>query len=191
MILQVLQLSLKSPKSAIRTVLDWRLSLGESALALTLMAVLSAGLMSLVVGPLPTEIDPVSAAVLTNPVYLAAVQLVGLAMISLFLFLLGRVAGGRGTLPEAVAMMAWLEALLILISVVQVVALVLLPPLGLLLVVGGMVLSVWLTTNFVAELHGFASLLLTLLGVIAAFIGAVIAMLLVFLLLFVLGVLHV
>lgn len=191
MILQVLQLSLKSPKSAIRTVLDWRLSLGESALALTLMAVLSAGLMSLVIGPLPTEIDPVSAAVLTNPVYLAAVQLVGLAMISLFLFLLGRVAGGRGTLPEAVAMMAWLEALLILISVVQVVALVLLPPLGLLLVVGGMVLSVWLTTNFVAELHGFASLLLTLLGVIAAFIGAVIAMLLVFLLLFVLGVLHV
>jgi len=191
MILQVLQLSLKSPKSAIRTVLDWRLSLGESALALTLMAVLSAGLMSLVVGPLPTEIDPVSAAVLTNPVYLAAVQLVGLAMISLFLFLLGRVAGGRGTLPETVAMMAWLEALLILISVVQVVALVLLPPLGLLLVVGGMVLSVWLTTNFVAELHGFASLLLTLLGVIAAFIGAVIAMLLVFLLLFVLGVLHV
>ena len=191
MILQVLQLSLKSPKSAIRTVLDWRLSLGESALALTLMAVLSAGLMSLVIGPLPTEIDPVSAAVLTNPVYLAAVQLVGLAMISLFLFLLGRVAGGRGTLPETVAMMAWLEALLILISVVQVVALVLLPPLGLLLVVGGMVLSVWLTTNFVAELHGFASLLLTLLGVIAAFIGAVIAMLLVFLLLFVLGVLHV
>jgi len=191
MILQVLQLSLKSPKSAIRTVLDWRLSLGESALALTLMAVLSAGLMSLVIGPLPTEIDPVSAAVLTNPVYLAAVQLVGLAMISLFLFLLGRVAGGRGTLPEAVAMMAWLEALLILISVVQVVALVLLPPLGLLLVVGGMVLSVWLTTNFVAELHGFSSLLLTLLGVIAAFIGAVIAMLLVFLLLFVLGVLHV
>ncbi|MBC7477855.1 MAG: YIP1 family protein [Pseudorhodobacter sp.] len=191
MILQVLQLSLKSPKAAIRTVLNWRLSLGESALALTLMAVLSAGLMSLVVGPLPAGIDPVSAAMLTNPVYLAAVQLVGLAMISLFLFLLGRVAGGRGTLPEAVAMMAWLEGVLILISVVQVVALVLLPPLGLVLLLAGMGLSLWLVTNFVAELHGFPSLLLTLLGVIAAFVGAVIAMILVFLLLFALGVLHV
>lgn len=191
MILQVLQLSFKSPKAAIRTVLNWRLSLGESALALTLMAVLSAGLMSLVVGPLPAGIDPVSAAMLTNPVYLAAVQLVGLAMISLFLFLLGRVAGGRGTLPQAVAMMAWLEGVLILISVVQVVALVLLPPLGLVLLLAGMGLSLWLVTNFVAELHGFPSLLLTLLGVIAAFIGAVIAMIVVFLLLFALGVLHV
>lgn len=191
MILQVLELSLKDPKRAIRAVLNWRLSLVESALALTLAAVLSAGLMSLVIGPLPPGIDPVSAAMLTNPVYLAVVQLGGLAMIALFLFLLGRVAGGRGTLPEAVAMMAWLEGVLVMISVVQVLALLVFPPLGLLLVPVGMVLSLWLITNFVAELHGFPSLLLTLLGVIAAFIGAVIAMILVFFLLFALGILHV
>ena len=190
-LLKTLRLSLLRPKDGLRVVLNWQLSLLESALALALMAVLSAGLISLVIGPLPPGMDPVSAAMLSNPVYLAIVQLVGLAMISLFLHLLGRVVGGRGSFPQAVAMMAWLEALLILISVVQSAALLLLPPLGLLLVPAGMMLSVWLITNFVAELHGFPSLLLTLLGVVAAFVGAVIAMIFVFFLLFVLGILHV
>ena len=190
-LLKTLRLSLLRPKDGLRVVLNWQLSLLESALALALMAVLSAGLISLVIGPLPPGMDPVSAAMLSNPVYLAIVQLVGLAMISLFLHLLGRVVGGRGSFPQAVAMMAWLEALLVLISVVQSAALLLLPPLGLLLVPAGMMLSVWLITNFVAELHGFPSLLLTLLGVVAAFVGAVIAMIFVFFLLFVLGILHV
>ncbi|MBC7739270.1 MAG: hypothetical protein H7245_19145, partial [Candidatus Saccharibacteria bacterium] len=105
--------------------------------------------------------------------------------------LLGRVFSGHGTLPQAVAMMAWLEVILILISTVQSVALILLPPLGVVLVPVGMVLSLWLITNFVAELHGFESLALTLLGVIAAFVAAVIAMIVVFFFLFALGILHV
>ena len=191
MLSKTLVSSLRQPKVGISAVFKWQLSLQDSALALTLTAVVSAVLLSLFIGPLPPEVDPVTAAMLSSPFYLAIVQLVGLAMISLSLHLLGRVFSGHGTLPQAVAMMAWLEVILILISTVQSVALILLPPLGVLLVPVGMVLSLWLITNFVAELHGFESLGLTLLGVIAAFVAAVIAMIVVFFFLFALGILHV
>ena len=190
-LLKTLQLSLHRPRDGMRVVLGWQLSLSESVTVLSLMAVLSAALISLVIGPLPPEIDPVSAVMLSNPVYLAAVQLAGLAMISTFLDLLGRVAKGNGTLSQAFALMAWLEALMIVVSVAQSVVLLLFPALGLILVPAGMVYSLWLMTNFVAEMHGFRSRFLTLLGVIAAFTGSIIAMILVFFLLFALGILHV
>lgn len=185
------RLSLRHPRDGLRVVLGWQLSLRDSALALTLMAVLSAVLISLIIGPMPPELDPVSVAMLTNPVYLAAVQLLGLGMISLCLHLLGRMTKGGGTFPEAVAMMAWLEALMIAISAVQSIALLLVPPLGLLLVPAGMVFSLWLMTSFVAELHGYTSMLMTLLGVAASFVAAVFAMIFVLFLLFLFGVLHV
>ena len=191
MLLKTLVSSLKRPKEGISAVFKWQLSLQDSALALTLTAVVSAVLISLLIGPLPPEVDPVTAAMLGSPFYLAIVQLVGLAMIAACLHLLGRVFGGQGTLPQAVVMMAWLEVILILISTVQSVALILVPPVGVVLVPVGMVLSRWLITNFVAELHGVGSLVMTLLGVIAAFIAAVFAMIFAFFVLFVLGILHV
>ena len=191
MLSKILVSSLTRPKVGIRTVFKWQLSLQDSALALTLTAVVSAVLITLLIGPLPPQVDPVTAAMFGSPFYLAIVQLVGLAMIAVCLHLLGRVFGGQGTLPQAVVMMAWLEVILILISTVQSVALILVPPVGVVLVPVGMVLSLWLITNFVAELHGFGSLVMTLLGVIAAFIAAVFAMIFAFFVLFVLGILHV
>ena len=191
MLSKILVSSLTRPKVGIRTVFKWQLSLQDSALALTLTAVVSAVLITLLIGPLPPQVDPVTAAMFGSPFYLAIVQLVGLAMIAACLHLLGRVFGGQGTLPQAVVMMAWLEVILILISTVQSVALILVPPVGVVLVPVGMVLSLWLITNFVAELHGFGSLVMTLLGVIAAFIAAVFAMIFAFFVLFVLGILHV
>ena len=47
---------------------------------------------------------------------------------------LGSMTKGRGTLPQAIAMMAWFEALMIAISLVQTVVMLVFPPLGLLLV---------------------------------------------------------
>lgn len=190
-LLKTLRLSLQRPKQGMRVVLGWQLSLQESALALLLTAVVSATLISLVIGPMPPEMDKVTAELLASPFSLAFVQAVGLAMMALCLHLMGRMAGGRGTLPQAVMVMAWLEVILILISVLQTVTLLVLPPLGLLLVVGGMILSLWLIANFVAELHGFDSLFLTLLGVAAAFVAAIFAMIFLMFMAFLLGVLHV
>lgn len=190
-LLKTLNLSLLRPREGIRHVLGWHLSLQDSVLALGLTAVVSAGLISLVVGPMPPEIDPLSAAMLTSPIYLALMQFVGLGMIALFLHLMGRVFGGRGTLPEAVTMMAWMEGLLILLSVVQSVIMFVAPPFGAILVPLGLVISLWLISNYVAELHGFNSLMATLFGVIAAFLAAGVAMIFVFFLAFALGILHV
>lgn len=190
MLLKTAWLSLRFPRLGFRVVLSWRLSLMESALALTLMAIVSAVLVSPFI-KLPPEIDPISAAMLTNPLYLALVQLAGLAMIAVMVHLLGRFTKGRGTLPEAVAMFAWAEVLWIAISVVETLVLILLPPLGVLVVLIGTLMSLWLLVNFTAELHGYASLPLTLLGVIAAGVAALFGTMVLFFLLFILGVLHV
>lgn len=194
-LMKIVRLSLLHPRAGMRTVLNWRLSKPDAWLALALTAVVSGGFMSLLVGKLPPEIDPVSAAFLSSPILLVLVQGAGLAMGALFLFLLGRVSGGTGTLPEAVVTMAWLEVVLLCIAIVQVVGVMLLPPLGLLLFVACTIYSLWLVTHFVAELHGYTSHLLTLLGVVAAFFIAAIAtgvvMVLVVFLMFLVGILHV
>jgi len=172
-------------------VLNWVITPIEAAMALVLMAVVSALLLSLSLGPLPPELDPITRAMLTSPMYLALVQVVGMFALAVSLHLLGRFAKGRGTWPQAILLMAWLEALLIALSVVQVIGVLLLPILGLVLFPLGIVLSVWWVVSFVAELHGFQSFFLTLLGVIAAFVAAVFGMVVVFVFLFALGVLHV
>ena len=133
-LVKTLRLSLLSPRDGMRAVLELRLTLQDSVMALALTAVVSAGLISFVVGPMPPEMDPVSAAMLTNPIYLALMQLVGLGMVALFLHLLGRIWNGRGTLPQAVTMMAWMEAVLIIVSVVQSVVVSVVPPLAVILV---------------------------------------------------------
>ena len=184
------KLSLFRPREGLRHVLGWNLSLGESGLALTLMAVLSAGLISLILGPLPPEIDPVTARILTSPIYLAVAQLAGLGALGVCVHVLGSMTKGRGTLPQAIAMMAWFEALMIAISLVQTVVMLVFPPLGLLLVPAGMILSLWLIGSFTAELQGYASVFLSLLGVIAAFVVAMFAVVFILFLALALGVLH-
>ena len=185
------KLSLLRPREGFRVVLGWNLSLSESALALTLMAVLSAGLISLVLGPVPPEIDPVTARILANPIYLAVAQLAGLVTLGACVHLLGRVTKGQGTIPQAIAMMAWFEALMIAVSLAQSVVLMLVPPLGVLLIPAGMILSLWLIASFTAELQGYASVFLSLLGVIAAFVVAMFGLVFVLFLALALGVLHV
>jgi len=54
-------------------------------------------------------------------------------------------------------LVSWLQFVLICLQVVQIVAMVLLPPLAFLIGVAGIILFFWLLTAFVAELHGFSS----------------------------------
>jgi len=183
-------LSLRQPRLGLRVVLSWNLSLTEAILALLVTAIASAILASSIM-VVPPEMDPVSAAILSSPIYLTCAQMAGLTLISIFIHLLGRMAQSQATLAQAVSLMAWAQALWIAFLIVAILTVILLPPLGVILLSVGYVVSTWQQVSFVAELHGFRSLFLTLLGVFAAFVGAMIAAVLILMLLMVLGVLHV
>lgn len=83
----------------------------------------------------------------------------------------GRWRGGRGRFDDALILMVWVQVMLLAVQVVQLVAIVVLPPLALLLGWIGFGLFVWLMANFTAELHGFAKLGPVLVGMVATLLA--------------------
>lgn len=70
----------------------------------------------------------------------------------------GRIFGGTGTFADAILLISWLQFVMVMLQLVQLLALVLLPPLSMLIGMAAIALFLWLLTNFVAVLHGFKSL---------------------------------
>lgn len=103
----------------------------------------------------PAGIDMISAAILGNPLIGAAAQLAIMALIVLLTVYIGRLFGGTGGAPGALALVVWLNAMMVLIQAVQLVALVLFPPLAAILAILTVFWVLWTYASFVAELHGF------------------------------------
>ena len=81
----------------------------------------------------------------------------------------GMISGATG----ALAVVTWLQVVLVCVQLVQTVALLLMPPLGLLIGWAALLLFLWMLTNFVAELHGFKSLGLVFVMILASSLGIV------------------
>jgi hypothetical protein len=103
----------------------------------------------------PEAIDMVSAAVLNNPILGAAVQLAVMAVVVVLTVRIGRLFGGRGGLSGALALVVWLNAMMVLIQAGQLAALAIVPPVAALLALVAVFWALWAFANFVAELHGF------------------------------------
>lgn len=174
--MNTVRLTLRDPRQGARVVMGWPLSLGELWLVLALMAVLSALLAELLVGLTQGEVEPAMAALMASPLSFAALQFAGLGLLTLMLFALGLPFGGTGRFREALAVVGWLQTLLLALQVAQIVAVMVLPVLTLFIAVGGLVLTLWLMTSFTAELHGFPSLLWTFVRIVSAFVVVVIAL---------------
>jgi hypothetical protein len=81
--------------------------------------------------------------------------------------------GGRGTFRDALLLIAWLQFILLCVQALQLLLGLALPPAAELVGLIGLLLLVWLLTNFTAVLHGFTSLWTVFLGLV---IGAVVLM---------------
>jgi hypothetical protein len=162
--------SLVSPRHAARTVIALGLSrdlLIQAAAAVTAVAVI---LSYLAVMVRPGQVDQVSAAILANPLLGAAVQFGIILVVAFVTARVGNMFGGRGTLDGALAVVVWLNAMLVLIQAVQLFALVVLPPLAALIALATVIWLLWAMANFVTELHGFQNPLFVLAGVILTII---------------------
>ena len=173
-ILLTARLTLRDPKAGVRIVMGWPLTVTELWLVLALLASLSALLAEVMVGLTSGEVDPTMAVMLQSPLGFAAVQFLGLGVMAVLLFAIGRPFGGTGQFAQALAAVGWLQCILLVVQIAQIVAILVLPVLALLIAVGSLVLAIWLLTNFTAELHGFRSLFLTLLAIVAAFMGMIV-----------------
>ena len=150
--------TVRSPAEVARIIL--RLGLERDALwmALGLVTVISV-LVAAVLGlMLPVPEDAARDTIPLTP-FLYAVILGGALIVMVFaLHFTGLMLGGEGQFEDTLALVVWLQVVLIALQVVQSVSFVVLPALAALITVGSVALAIWVLVNFINEAQRFGSL---------------------------------
>jgi len=170
-VLQAAKFSVQSPRDGARALMDMRLPMSVRWLAFGVVITGSSLLTVLAVRLSPSGGEPAVQQVLSQPIALAIMQGAVMLVFAQLMYRVGQVAGGKGGFADALLLLTWVQFILMLVQVVQIVLEVVIPPAANLLGLLGLGLMLWLVTHFVAELHGFTSLG----AVFAAIIGTVLA----------------
>jgi membrane glycosyltransferase len=137
-----------------------------AVVAAVLVGTLMAYLLPLVAGQLAEAPPPLAA---------VGLQLAANLIAAVLMSQVGRAFGGKGRFADALLLVAWLQAMMALVQAVQIVALVVMPPLAGIVLVLAIGLFFWLLVGFVQALHGFANTFLVLGGVLATMLAAAFA----------------
>lgn len=164
-ILAAMRQTMDDPRAAARWIIGQNFALSTAAMALALVSVLTSILSALVMVIAPDEMFSLT------PLQLATGQMAGLFLAAGLIIWVGRWFGGQGRFSDAVALVAWLEAIMFALQVVQFIALFILPAATVVLALVGLALLIWLAVQFIAELHGFANLWLVFFGMIGTLLG--------------------
>lgn len=108
---------------------------------------------------------------LPPPVFLAVLQVGVMLLLAGALRVLGRLFGGTGSFDGSLRVIVWLQALMFLFQLVQLVAMLVIPPVAGILSMLTLGVVAWIATGLIAGLHGFRSLWLTLAGTIAGLVA--------------------
>lgn len=153
---QLLRETLTDPKAGARRLIGLDPPMAGRWLGLALIVVLSVifGQVSLMLATGGATVGGIMGAPLLSGA-LQGVLLVGMVVA---VHQIGRAMGGTGGFPDALLLVTWLQAIMVALQAAQIVLQLVMPALATLVGLAGMVLFLWLLTNFVAVLHGFASL---------------------------------
>lgn len=167
MLKDLLLLSFSNPRAAARAVLDLNVSSQARWIALVLVAVLSTLLtqLGLLLVPLPAS-SPIEFWMQDARLALPA-QVLFLVAVALAITLVGRRFGGRARFQDALVLVAWLEMVMFVVQVAQLVTLVVLPLAAFGVGLASVMLFFWLLTAFTAEVNGFYSLFKVFFGIVA------------------------
>ncbi len=165
------QLTLQDPRQAARVLLAEDVPMRARTAGLLLVAVVSALLASLQVGTDLQGLDPLSAFMLASPFRAALFQWLFLALSVVLIHRVGRAFDGRGSLPDALLIVVWLQLLMLALQLLQLAATLVAPPLSGIIGLAGFALFPWLMTAFIAELHGFRNRGLVFLGMVLTALG--------------------
>ena len=160
-----------NPREGAETVLALGLPRQALWLAFALVIVLSmllGDILYLLAG-LPQG-GPLTGPMGASPVIMGALQAGFLYLMAHAITHIGRLFGGTGRFEEALALIIWLQFIFLCVQVVQLIALVALPPVAGLITILALGLFLWLLVNFIAALHGFTSLgMVAVMTIVSAF----------------------
>ncbi|MCF1709916.1 YIP1 family protein [Tabrizicola sp. J26] len=165
------RLTLSDPRLGARRILALNLPMAARWTAVGAISAISAVLFHVALRLLPTDgADPVSTFA-GSPLFTALLQGFIIVAGAAGIFLMGRIRGGRGSFPDALILFCWLQALMLVLQVLQILAFILVPLLGDIASLAIVVVFFWLLTSFTMELHGFTSRLAVLAGIVLVFFG--------------------
>ena len=159
-------LTLQDPPQGARRLLAEDVPLAARSAGLLLVAIVSALLATLQAGTDPQMMDPFSAFMLASPFRTAVMQWLFLALSVVLVYQVGRLFGGRGSFPDALLIVVWLQFLMLILQVAQLVAGLVSPALAGIIGLVGFGVFLWLMTTFSAELHAFPSRGFVFLGMV-------------------------
>lgn len=168
--------SLRDPDGAARTLIaqNWPVSARW-------MALVAAVSVSAVLAWIATVIfSPSSAAgaagggalLMRQPMILAALQMGAILLGAGLMTSVGRLFGGTGRFEDALLLTVWIEVLLLVVQIAQLVLALVTPTMAGIVSIAALVMFLWLTVHFTRALHGFRSGFKVFLGVLGTIILA-------------------
>lgn len=94
----------------------------------------------------------------------------GVMITSGVIFVCCRLVGGKASFTDLILLMSWFQFLQLALYLVQMVLILLLPPLGALVALASVGLTLWILAHFIKAANGFATVLGPILGIIGAMV---------------------
>lgn len=174
-VLELVRFSVQSPRTAARQILA--MAIPNTARWLLFLLVISASAVLTHVGfsLLPQDDRAFMETAMSSPLRTAILQAGFLLVVVAAVHRVGRRQGGTGNFADSLLLVGWLQFILLCLQITQIIALLILPPLAEIIGVIGLVLSFWLLTQFILELHGFQSAWKVFLGILGVLFSAAMA----------------
>jgi Yip1-like protein len=147
------------------------------ALGLLLVAATFLGVISSILFPVDAE---TFGTLVADPIMTGIAQ-GSISVLTVFaIYWIGRALGGAGSFDQALLTVIWLQFVLLIIELGVLFLGVFAPGLALLLWVMGMVMTFWILSHFIAEMHGFRSAGAVFGGIFMVLIAVAVVMSIVF-----------
>ncbi len=167
--------TLANPAAAARDVMALRLDVTEALMAVGLSAALATLLTALMQSFLGPVADTAVQDLFSHPFLLALSQFAVMVMGGFLMWRVGKAFGGQGTFAQSLSLVAWLEVVLILLQLAEVLVLLILPVLALPIGLASLFAFFYLLTHFTAALNGFTSLTKTFFAILGTAIVVLLA----------------
>ena len=164
-------LTLKWPRVCAMFIMSHAPSIQTTALLSVLVSVMAAIISYL--GVLLIGGDSLLAGGQPPPLLIASIHLLVLYCFAGATYKIGALFGGEGRIWHAVLLMVWLEAIMLVFHILQIILIFVLPVLGAILPFLSVVLFFYLFVNFVVALHHFRSGGKVFLATLVSFVGAI------------------
>lgn len=101
-----------------------------------------------------------------SPISMASLQVVSAAFGAYLLAEVGRIFGGTGRFADALLAIGWIEAIMVMLQMVQLGLTLVFPALGALVGIASLLLAAYLMVALTMAVHGFRNPLLVVMGIL-------------------------